>query len=161
MNDAQKEMLLSWLNDAYAMENSIAQTLERQADHFSEMPEAQAKILAHKDMTEKQAERVKECIEELDGSISNAKSMMSDVMGAMQGMSTSMADDKMVKDVLAQFATEHFEIACYTSLKAGAQEMGQEKIVQVCEQILKEEEEMAAWVEMQIPVVTKKYLTTL
>ena len=67
MNNKQEDALVTWLNDAYAMEQSLQETMERQVGHMSGMPDAQARIRQHIDQTKDQAQRVKGCIEQLGG----------------------------------------------------------------------------------------------
>lgn len=68
---------------------------------------------------------------------------MAHVMGIVQGASTGAAMDEMVKNCLADYATEHFEIASYRALSAAAQKVGDQETVIVCEEIIKDEQEMA------------------
>lgn len=158
-NDNLRDTLSTWLKDAYAMEQGIAEILERQIDQFEDMPEAQMKIRQHLELTRDQAERVRECVERLGDDVSRVKSGMANVLGAVQGMSTALANDKMVKNSMGNYAIEHFEIASYMILVTAAREMGYEEIAMVCEGILGEEQEMAQWVEQSLPLVTRAHLS--
>lgn len=158
MNNKQEDALVTWLNDAYAMEQSLKETMERQVDHMKEMPEAQSRIRQHIDQTKDQAERVKGCIEELGGKVSHTKSALANMMGAIQGMGTGPAKDTALKDALMNYAAENFEIASYRSLVTAARELGHENIASTCEGILREEEQMAHWVEQQLPKMTQMQL---
>ncbi len=60
--------------------------------------------------------------------------------------------------MLADYASEHFEIACYRSLIAAAEEAGKPQVAEVCSEILEDEEAMADWIEEQIPEVTRLVL---
>ena len=160
MHTDQKDTLVTWLNDAYAMEQGIVEILERQIDQFEDMPDAQQKVRQHLELTKNQAERVRACVERLGEDVSKTKSMIANIMGAVQGMSTGMANDKAVKNALANFAIEHFEIASYMILITAAREMGHEDIAGICETIMEEEQEMAAWLEQQLPMVTRQHLLT-
>lgn len=158
-NDNLRDTLSTWLKDAYAMEQGIVEILERQIDQFEDMPEAQMKIRQHLELTRDQAERVRECVERLGDDVSRVKSGMANVLGAVQGMSTALANDKMVKNSMGNYAIEHFEIASYMILVTAAREMGYEEIAMVCEGILGEEQEMAQWVEQSLPLVTRAHLS--
>ena len=158
-NDNLRDTLSTWLKDAYAMEQGIVEILERQIDQFEDMPEAQMKIRQHLELTRDQAERVRECVERLGDDVSRVKSGMANVLGAVQGMSTALANDKMVKNSMGNYAIEHFEIASYMILVTAAWEMGYEEIALVCEGILGEEQEMAQWVEQSLPLVTRAHLS--
>lgn len=158
MNDKQKEILLRWLNDAYTMEQSIIETLEKQLDHIQNNSSVREKVQEHIKLTKSQAERVKGRIKALGGDTSTLKSGMANSMGSMQGMIMGIPDDKQVKDGIADYSTEHFEIASYKALITAAEHLGDQDTVKICQEILKEEEEMAKWVDEQLPTLVKTYL---
>jgi ferritin-like metal-binding protein YciE len=157
-NDNLRDTLSTWLKDAYAMEQGIVEILEKQIGQFDDMPEAKAKIRQHLELTRDQAERVRGCVEMLGDDVSHVKSGMANVLGAVQGMSTAMADDKMVKNAMGNYAIEYFEIAAYKVLVTTARETGNEEIAMVCEGIMQEEQEMADWLEQALPLVTRTHL---
>ena len=157
MNDNQRDTLVTWLKDAYAMEQGIVEILERQIGQFENMPDAQEKILQHLELTKTQAERVRACVERFGDDVSHVKSGVANMLGAVQGMSTVMAKDRMVKDAMANYAIEYFEIASYMAIVAAAREMGLEDIASVCETIITEEQDMADWLEMQLPMVVRQH----
>src|SRR5688572_5527630 len=111
MNNNQRDTLVTWLKDAYAMEQGIVEILERQIGQFENMPDAQEKILQHLELTKTQAERVRACVERFGDDVSHVESGVANMLGAVQGMSTVMAKDRMVKDAMANYAIEYFEIA--------------------------------------------------
>ena len=156
--DNLRDTLSTWLKDAYAMEQGIVEILERQIDQFDDMPDAQSKIRQHLELTRNHAERVRGCVERLGDDVSRVKSGMANVLGAVQGMSTGMAKDKMVKNAMGNYAIEHFEIASYMALMTAAREMGHEDIAMICEGIMQEEQEMAQWLEQSLPLVTRTHL---
>jgi ferritin-like metal-binding protein YciE len=73
-------------------------------------------------------------------------------------MSTAMANDKMVKNAMGNYAIEYFEIASYKILITTARELGHEEIAMVCEGIMSEEQEMADWIDQSLPLVTRQHL---
>ena len=156
-NNNQRDTLVTWLKDAYAMEQGIVEILERQLGQFENMPDAQEKILQHLELTKTQAERVRACVERFGDDVSHVKSGVANILGAVQGMSTVMAKDRMVKDAMANYAIEYFEIASYTAIAAAAREMRHEDIASVCETIITEEQDMADWLEMQLPMVVQQH----
>jgi ferritin-like metal-binding protein YciE len=117
-----------------------------------------AKLREHLEETHRQADRLKRCIETIGGDVSKGKAWFSSLAGKIKGVSSGMADDEVVKNALSEYATEHFEIACYKSLIAAGDELGYLDVVQVCRQNLAEEEAMAEWLETQIPEITRGYL---
>jgi ferritin-like metal-binding protein YciE len=160
MNNEQKENLIAWFNDAYAMEQSLVENLEQKAKDAEDAGESEAKIRIgqHAEQTKKHAKMVASCIEKLGGNLSRSKEVVGKMSGYFRGAAKSMYDDVMVKNVLEGYAAEHFEIASYTSLISAATLLGQNEIADICSEILEEEEEMAEWLEEQIPVVTTEYL---
>ena len=154
-----RETLISWLNDAHAMEKGLVQVLENHANDVKDHnPEAYRKIVEHLEKTKLHADRVEQCVARLGGSTSSVKTAMGTIAGFFQGRSTGAAPDELVKNALADYASEHFEIACYRALIAGARSLGLNEIAQVCEEILRDEEDMARWLESQIPMLVNEYL---
>ena len=158
MHDKQMDTLRTWLKDAYAMEQAIVEILEKQIPQFDDMPDAQMKIRQHLELTRTQADRVRGCVEQLGDDVSHVKSGIANVLGAVQGMSTVMANDKTVKDAMAEYAIEHFEISSYMAIVAACREMGHEDIASICEGIIEEEMEMADWLRMQLPMVVRQHM---
>ena len=150
----RNQPLISWLNDAYAMERSIIQVLENHAGDAKDHPDMQARLQQHLEETRRHAEQVKSCIERLGGSTSAIKTGMATVMGTVQGMSTALARDELVKNALHDYATEYFEMASYKSLIAAAQDIGDLETVNVCQQILQDEESIATFLDQQLPMIT-------
>ncbi len=158
MNDnKQMDMLRTWLKDAYAMEQGIVEVLEKQIPQFDDMPDAQTKIRQHLELTKTHADRVRGCVEQLGDDVSHVKAGMANFLGTVQGLSTVMADDKMVKNAMADYAVEHFEIASYLAIVAACREMGHDEIANICETIIQEEMEMADWLKQQLPMVVRQH----
>ncbi len=155
---SHQKTFLTWLNDAYAMEQGLVETLEKHRDQSEDYPDIQANIEEHLEQTKHHAELVKGCIERLGGDVSTVKDAMANMMGTMQGMMTGMAKDTLVKNGIADYAAEHFEIASYTALKAAAEEMGDQDTVAVCDQIIPEEEAMAEWLSSHMPSAVKEFM---
>lgn len=157
-NHDPRETLIGWLNDAYAMEKSLVQVLENHADDVKDRPEMYRKIAQHLEQTKMHAERVRECVERLGGSVSTVKTAMGTVTGFFQGRSTGASPDELVKNALSDYAAEHFEIASYRALITAARLLGENQVVQVCEAILRDEQDMANWLEQNLPNVVQEYL---
>ena len=100
------------------------------------------------------------CVERLGDDVSSVKAGLANFLGAVQGMSTMMANDKIVKNALANYAIEHFEIASYMANAVAARDLGYEDIATVCETIIAEEQDMADWLDMQLPMVTRQHMLT-
>jgi ferritin-like metal-binding protein YciE len=152
---SSKEQLTAWLNSAYAMEQNLAKVLENHAKDAKDQPEIRERDEQHIAETRGHAERVKECLAILGEKPSMMKSALGNIMGIVQGASTGMFRDEIVKNFLADYASEHFEIACYRSLIAAAEELEQPEIARICREILTDEEAMAQWLEERLPEVTR------
>ena len=147
-----EEQLVSWLNDAYAMEVGLVPILENHARDAKANPPARTRIERHVEETRDHAARLRTCIEALGGQVSTVRATMSAVIGGVESLATAPFRDELVKNALMDYASEHFEIACYRALIAAAREVDRPDIAQTCEEILAEEEAMAAWLYQQIPV---------
>lgn len=152
------KQLVAWLNDAYAMEHSLAQVLRSHAADATPHPELQARGERHLEETRRHADEVARCLAFLGEKPSAVKGMMGTVMGKVQGVATGIFGDELMKNTLSDYAMEHFEIACYRSLIAAADEAGRPEIVKICEGILKEEEAMAAWLAQRLPDLARTTL---
>lgn len=155
---AHQELYLSWLKDAYALERSLEQVLEHRVKDLKDQPQLQTRVQQHLEETRRHAELVKGCIERHGESVSAIKSGLATISGMLQGTSTGMAKDELIKNCLTDYAAEHFEIASYTSLVAAAEELGDSETAQVCRTILRDEQSMADWLAQQIPVATRQVL---
>jgi len=155
---ANNELVIAWLNDAHAMELGIAQVLERHITEAKDHPVMHAGLQRHLEQTRRHAELVKSCVERMGGETSGLKTGMASVMGAVQGMTTKLAKDELIKNTLHDYGTEHFEIACYTSLIAAAESLGDQETARVCQEILRDDQAMADFLFQQIPLATIEML---
>ena len=154
----EHEELIRWLNDAYMLELALEENLIKHAPSAQEFPDWRERIQQHVEETREHANAMRSCIERLGGTVSTTKALIGELAGRIQGLSTIMYKDEQVKNVLADYAMEHFEIACYESLITAAEQAGQPEVAQICEEILDEEEAMADWLRAQIPLVTTAHL---
>lgn len=153
-----KDTLVDWLRDAYAMESQAVEMLERQADRIKSYPEILAKVQEHIQVSNRQADRLKQCLQRLGSDTSAIKTGIAMLMGNAQSLSGIVVGDEIVKASVFNYAFEHFEIANYRALIAGAESVGEPEIARLLQQSLDEELEMAGWLEQRLPQVTKTYL---
>lgn len=161
MNEAQRDTMLSWLSNAYAMETSMIETLERQIDDASERSDVQARLEEHLDETRGHAERIQERIENLGGDVSKAREFTAKMSGTMNAWSTGMGEDKLIKSGIADSAAEHLEIASYTALIAAAEALGDTETATVCRSILEDEKDMASWLEENLPILVEDHISSV
>jgi ferritin-like metal-binding protein YciE len=153
-----REHLLDWLRDAHAMEQAAIDILERQESRIESYPDMQRKVREHLETTRRQADRLEETISSLDGDTSLLKQSAARLMGNMSVLMNAAASDEIIKNAIADYTFEQFEIASYRALIAAAEELGETHVAQTCRENLREEEEMASWLENQLPEITRQFL---
>ncbi|HEX8281266.1 MAG TPA: ferritin-like domain-containing protein [Chthoniobacterales bacterium] len=157
---SRRDEVIDWLNDAYAMERGLEVTLRKQSENDDVHRAVRERARIHLDETAEHANRVTRCLEMLGSSPSTLKSATGQMMEMGKGMMTKFARDERIKDFLAAYGSEYFEVACYKSLIAGARAAGEEEIVPLLEQNLKEDVAMAEWLDMNVAGITRDYLNT-
>ncbi|MDB6150586.1 MAG: hypothetical protein JWQ44_2034 [Chthoniobacter sp.] len=140
------------------MERGLEITLQKQAQNEDLHGALRQQSATHLEETRRHAEAVKACLESLGSDTSTIKTGMAKVMETVKGLGTNFASDERVKDLLAAYASEHFEIACYKALRAGALAIGEPQIAAVCDTIIPDEENMAEWLDENLPTVVASYL---
>ncbi|WP_448206427.1 ferritin-like domain-containing protein [Azospirillum sp. sgz302134] len=153
-----KESLTDWLRDAHAMESQAVEMLERQAERIKNYPEVLAKVQEHIQVSNRQADRLKQCLQRLGTDTSAIKTGVAMLIGNAQSLSGVITADEIVKAAIFNYSFEHFEIANYRSLIAAAEQVGEPEIARMLQQSLDEELEMAGWLEQRLPQLTKTYL---
>lgn len=149
------ELMIAWLNDAYAMENGLIPILENHARDAERHPALRSRVEQHVEETRKHARLVRGCLERLGEEPSGAKRAVGGLFGTMQKAATGPFRDEEVKNGLLDYATEHFEIAAYRSLLEGARTTGDEETAQTCEQILRDEVDMARFLYENLPTAVR------
>jgi ferritin-like metal-binding protein YciE len=153
-----KDLVISWLNDAHAMENALIKVLEHRIDDAKDFPAVQEMDRKHLEETRRHAELVKGCIERMGETPSTAKSVMGTIFGAVQAPMTGLARDEVVKNCLMDYAAENFEVASYRALISAANDIGDLETVLVCEQIMQEDLEMANRILDGLPMVVSEQM---
>lgn len=146
-----REHLLHWLRDAYAMEKQALEMCERQSERIENYPDLHARVARHAEETKQQITMLEDCFDILDEKPSAVKSALGWTMGNMQALGGALAPDEIVKGSMASYAFENMEIASYTILIAAAEKAGEPKIARICEDIRKQEQDMADWLKDPCP----------
>lgn len=150
---AQK-LLIDWLNDAYGMESSLLRVLPSRVEAAHDAPQLEAKLRQHLEETRGHADAVQGCIERLGGSLDTIKATMAQIGGLVQSMTPTGKEDALVKQVLAGYAAEQYEVAAYTALLHLARVQGDPETLRVCERNLREDQDMARWLLEHLPFAT-------
>jgi ferritin-like metal-binding protein YciE len=151
-----KGQLVTWLDDAYPMEHALEEVLERHAKDAEGHAEVHERVTRHIEETRRRADRQGR-IEQLGGSVSGSKSAFAKFFGAGQMMNKPL-QDTMVKNAIADYAAEHFEIAFYRALIAAAEQLGETDIVNQLRQILQQEVDMATFRERHVSGTVQEQL---
>ena len=153
-----EERLTQWLRDAHAMETHAEKMLKRQAEQLDQYPETKARVEQHIEETRGQAGQIEACLERRGESISALKEWGAKGAASGQSLMKGMASDDVVKSGIASYAFEHFEMACYKTLIVAAEQIGDHETQSTCEEILRQEEAMAKWLEDHLPATTRTWL---
>lgn len=156
-----REELLHALRDAHAMEAQAETMLRGQAKRLAHYPALRARVERHLEETQSQRQLVGQCIEQLGESPSSIKDIGGRFTAMGQSLAGTVADDEVLKAVIASYAFEHMEIASYRMLIAMANTVGEPEIQKICERILPEEEAMASWLEEHMLDVTQEFMLRL
>ncbi|HSP56744.1 MAG TPA: DUF892 family protein [Halomonas sp.] len=158
MNEKAREHLQDWLRDAHAMEKQADKMLRDQASRLEHYPELKTRIEQHVHETQEQIDLLEGVMDQADISTSAFKDIGAKFAAMGQSLGGMFAPDEVVKGGVASYTFEHFEIANYRALIATAEHCGETEVVRVCQQILKQEEAMAKWLEEHLPVLTRAFL---
>lgn len=158
MTYSQREILVTGLKNAYALEEHAADVTQNQASRLGDYPELQRRVQQHHEETLRQRDRLGECLNQLGESSSSVKDSVLRLVGKLQTMFHATADDEVLKGTFASVSLEHYEIAAYKSLIAMAEACDDPSVAEVCRQNLREEEAMAQFLDSNIEQVTRTYL---
>jgi len=158
MATTYEENYLDWVRDAHAMEKQAESMLEKMAGRLEHYPDLKARIEQHIEETRQQQTLIQSVIDRHNTSNSTFKDVMGKMAATGQAMGGMFADDEVVKGAISSYAFEHFEVACYTSLIAAAQLVGDQEGARIFEQIREQEIAMAEWALNHIPDVTEQFL---
>ncbi len=156
--DAARELYITGLRNQHAVEHQAIELLERQLGRLENYPEMAERMRTHLAESQEQARRIEELLGALDSTHSAIKDTMMGIVGNLAAMAHAPAPDEVIKNTLANYAFEHFEIAAYRSLQALAELAGHGGSETALRQSLREEEAMAAWIEAHIVPTTRRFV---
>jgi ferritin-like metal-binding protein YciE len=158
MAQTAREIFIVGLRNAHAMETQARQLMERQSERLDEYPEVKAKVTAHLQETNEQLKRVEQCLGTLGEETSTLKDAAQSVMANVMATTHAMAGDEVLKNTFANNAFENFEIAVYKALLALCGPAGSDSARPHLQASLREEEQMAKWIDANVEKVTLAYL---
>ena len=104
-------------------------------------------------------ERLEQILDAHGEGKSGLKDMAMSLAGGMATIGHTPASDEILKNAMANYAFEHYEIAAYKSLITVAKAAGGNSAISLLQQNLDEEERMAQWLDQNLDAVTMKYLS--
>lgn len=150
-NDNLRVKLITYLQDAYAMEHQIIQMLEGQVKDTKQYPQIQARIQQHLDETRMHEQRMAERLNAYSEKPSSVKSFGANLIGNLIGTAAGGRTDALSKAARDDYMTEHMEIAAYELLIATAQIAGDTDTIRAAQANLSDEIRMADWLEQHLP----------
>jgi len=155
--DAATQLFIIGLRNQHAVENQAVSLLSRQVERLENYPEMEARMRQHIDESKVHAQRIEELLSQFGESHSALKDAGLSFMGNMAAMAHTVAPDEVVKNTLANYAFEHYEIAAYKGLLALADRVGQ-GVESMLRQSLQDEIAMAQFIDQHIGPTTLRYL---
>lgn len=157
MQASYRDTYVTGLINARALEVEATQLLSRQIGRVQNYPEVEEALRRHLTETEQQRDRLDALLEAHGTSHSSVKDLITGFAGNMAAMGHVPMQDEIIKNSLANYAFEHFEIASYKSLLTLADLAGDTKGAGLLKVSLGEEERMAQWCEDSLEGITRKY----
>jgi ferritin-like metal-binding protein YciE len=154
----REEHLIAWLRDAHAMEGQFETILESQISRLKHYPHLKQKFQEHLVETRSQADRIEQLLRRWKEGPSTLKQLSSKTLAVAQGLSGMFVDDEVIKGCLAIYTFKHMEICSYQILISTAEAIGDAETAAVCQDLIEEEETMAAWLDQEIPGTVTKFL---
>jgi ferritin-like metal-binding protein YciE len=157
-NDIIRSLFITGLRNAHAMENQALSIMKPQVSRIENYPEVADRLQRHITETEGQIKRLEDLLTGFNESHSSLKDVALSLSGGLAALGHSVAGDEIVKNSLANFAFENFEIAAYKALMIMADHGGFGTATLVLQTNLQEEIEMANWLEQNLPTITMRFI---
>ena len=147
-----KRILIRWLKDAHTMETRSLPNLKRRMGDEPLGADAHARLESHRRETQQHAERLRQALRALGSAPPHTLSNSEPIVRVIQDISSRVFADRLVIKAIANLAAEQFEVAAYTALIAAAEQAGESEVARLCRLNRSEDEEMAEWLDAQIPI---------
>jgi ferritin-like metal-binding protein YciE len=158
MNNSLNENICDWLRDAHAMEEQAEKLFSGQVDRFKSYASLRAKLAKEvKYIMENQA-LLSTRMEQLGTSNSVIKDTAGKITAGTQNILGMAMSDEPVKGILALHTFTQMAIGSYKILIAAAQALNDSETSRICNIILTQTEDRAAWIEKELEAVTTTFL---
>jgi ferritin-like metal-binding protein YciE len=165
--------LIQYLNEAYGTEKRL-ETALRAHIAMATRPAYKKRLKEHLSETKRHAREVKQRIKGLGGVaetvsapgpapvtevaqvvLEGAQKAVALAQGPLHALRGTGGDEKQLKNAKTEYASEAEEIATYTAIEALAATLGDTETLQLARAIRRDEERMRAFLEKEIPRLTK------
>lgn len=153
-----RDTYIAGLRNQHAVENQAIELLERQVGRLENYPEMEERMRRHIEESREQARRIEDLLSQFETSHSSVKDTMMSLVGNMAALGHSVAPDEVLKNSLANFAFEHYEIASYMSLLTLAELAGHGPSRAALQTSLDEEKQMAQWIADHLDPTVRRFV---
>jgi len=148
LNDVDQltDQLVKHIDEAYAMEQNVLRMLDGMISTTDD-PEILDALEYHKVQTQNHSDRMEQRLE-AHAATASAVRQIGGVLGALMKVPLDMVrGEKAGRNARDAYATEHLEIASYELLRRVAEKAGDEETAKAAQEIIVEEQAMAAKIE--------------
>lgn len=170
---AGEAKLVQYLNEAFGTEKRLETALQAHIA-MTIRPEYKKRLKEHLSETKRHAREVKAAIKRLGGVaetisapgpqpitdaaqavIGGAQKAVALAQGPLHALRGTGDEEKQLKNAKTEYASEAEEIATYTAIETLAEALGAKEIQRIARAIRRDEERMLAFLEKEIPRLTK------
>ncbi|HWV85173.1 MAG TPA: DUF892 family protein [Capillimicrobium sp.] len=168
---ARELKLIQYLNEAYGKEKELETALQAHIK-MTTRPPYKKRLQEHLKETKAQSRALERRIKQLGGKAelgvvaevadtaqTVANKALSLAKGQMHALRGTGEAEKMLKNAKTEYFNEHEEIATYIAIETLAEALGDKDTAKLAREHRRQEERMAAFLERQIPVLTKAVVT--
>ncbi len=153
----QRRVLQAWLKDAHAMERATVDNLERQLRRLEDA-EVRSALAEHLERSKAQVGRLEGCLRSLGAEPSLVKDAATRFTGMAETWLAGASPDEAVKNCIATYAYEQFEVVCYEALAVAAEACGEAEIKRMCDEAVEEERSFAERLRGRLPSIVRRHL---
>jgi ferritin-like metal-binding protein YciE len=158
MADSYKDLYITGLRDAHALETQAVELLKRQVERLENYPAMSERLRQHIEESRNQATRIERILDNFGTSQSTLKDAGLGLVGNLLALAHAPAPDEVVKNTLANYAFEHYEIASYRGLLTMAEMAGDASGPKLLQESLEEEIRMAEWINQHLSETVRTYM---
>ena len=119
-----RDIYITGLQNAHALEAQAIQLCQRQVERLENYPEMRERLRLHVEESRRQQERIDQILNSMGTSPSTLKDIATSITGNLAAIGHAVMQDEVMKNTFANYAFEHFEIASYRGLMEMAQAAG-------------------------------------